>query len=42
MKDDVCDECGTYIPDTEPSMVNAAHDPSCSLYPGNAMEGGGQ
>ena len=27
-----CDECGAFIPDTEPGMVNASHDPSCSLY----------
>jgi hypothetical protein len=28
-----CDECGALIPDSEPSMVNASHEPSCSLYP---------
>jgi hypothetical protein len=28
-----CDECGAPIPDSEPSMVNAHHEESCSLHP---------
>lgn len=30
---EVCDECGAQIPDSEPSMVNGSHEPSCSLHP---------
>jgi hypothetical protein len=30
---EACDECGATIPDAEPSMVNAHHADSCSLYP---------
>lgn len=30
---ETCDECGATIPDAEPSMVNAHHADSCSLYP---------
>lgn len=27
-----CDECGEMIPESEPSMVNAHHAETCSLY----------
>jgi hypothetical protein len=30
---EACDECGATIPDAEPSVVNAHHADSCSLYP---------
>ncbi len=30
---EACDECGAIIPDAAPSVVNAHHANSCSLYP---------
>jgi hypothetical protein len=35
--DSPCDECGALIPADEPSTVNAAHLPSCSLHPANSV-----
>jgi len=34
-----CDECGAMIPDSEPSMVSASHEESCSLHPGAVHPG---
>lgn len=30
-----CDECDSLIPDSQPDMMNADHQKSCSLFPAN-------